>query len=754
MNLITVFLPFIVAILGLAYPIILQVISRLDDKYGSDITELFRKEKEYKWFIRFLKISLVSVLIYFCASSFFYFYPTSFSFPVLLLLKFIIFNSTIALLISFFLLIDKMLNYFSLEKLTDYLIQCDKKTNISEETLYIKALKSIFLYSIRQQDNRVIFTLSSHLFDKFHNFRELNKVTMDAYPEYLYRIVYEIADESKYMTDNKSAIYNHRAFSGVWLIGYSGNFKIHETTYSYLWHILMLAIEAKRDDLVIDFWKNSFNYFKTSLWKIELVYEGNTNNVLNKEEIENREKERNRFLEFHYALGGLLMYRERYKCISRFFYYTMSEPPDFVLLPNTIGDVFKQYIHFYDPYERNIFDVHHTYPFPDLEGLKPIRLIKFWIRKYIAVLFLRQYTLVKYYYFQEFLALPNFPENLSEKRLWLEVIEFFNKMIEELLLDKETLIDLGFNVYDFISEEWCSKNNKTHPLELIADFKQKLILDINYQEINQTLDAELINKFKETTTNILSTTIDEYKPIINSTKKVIHPVKWSVKGHRAFFDREDFIKGVVTHLNFDSFLAASISSEFKRTISETFYFQKTKSYLFKEEDIFKAIDKLNLSIDNHIIISFGNDYFLKRNNIDKDYNGIPIHNFEICHHILVGSSFFIIAKSDLPFIEFSNNKNEIENFKLEIIDEPLNLYARIIDLKEREGEEIVKLLKEDETSIYLELDKKVLAYISFNANIVWESQVNLVQLSLYSEFKQKGLPNTIDEIEKFAKESK
>ena len=55
----------VITILGIAYPILLQVIARLDETYSSTlIIELFEKEPRKKWFQIQLFISLFLVLIW------------------------------------------------------------------------------------------------------------------------------------------------------------------------------------------------------------------------------------------------------------------------------------------------------------------------------------------------------------------------------------------------------------------------------------------------------------------------------------------------------------------------------------------------------------------------------------------------------------------------------------------------------------------------------------------------------------------
>src|SRR5450432_390865 len=54
-----------VTILGLAYPILLQVIARLDEKYASNlIVELFDNEFEKKAFRALLVIAIISIFVW------------------------------------------------------------------------------------------------------------------------------------------------------------------------------------------------------------------------------------------------------------------------------------------------------------------------------------------------------------------------------------------------------------------------------------------------------------------------------------------------------------------------------------------------------------------------------------------------------------------------------------------------------------------------------------------------------------------
>ena len=120
---IDVYINTVVALLGVAYPILLQVIARLDEKYSSDkIVELFNQEWESKAFPYTLYSSLLFIVIW------------SLKLPPLIEIKgfeLIIQNSAsilvainaILLVIFFFFYVRKILIYYTLTKLIPYLIQ-------------------------------------------------------------------------------------------------------------------------------------------------------------------------------------------------------------------------------------------------------------------------------------------------------------------------------------------------------------------------------------------------------------------------------------------------------------------------------------------------------------------------------------------------------------------------------------------------------------------------------------------------------
>src|SRR5690606_29718315 len=232
-----------------------------------------------------------------------------------------------------------------------------------------------------------------------------------------------------------------RTGGGIWLLGEMQDFQISDKTYNWLWRNLLLAIQYKNDDMVIDHWQTAFQYFSSNLSSIYPDYDVSTGTVtiINQEQVEKRNEERNKFYEFHIALGGLLLYEKRYDCLKTMFTYTQSHPPSYELLPESMSEIFTDYNKFRDPYEVTFHWISHKYSFLKLSGMHSDSVIKKWITTYVAFLFLRQYTLQPHLITMKPLALPNLPESQGEIRQWADGLENFKILVQENLDNLELM---------------------------------------------------------------------------------------------------------------------------------------------------------------------------------------------------------------------------------------------------------------------------------------------------------------------------
>ena len=85
----------------------------------------------------------------------------------------------------------------------------------------------------------------------------------------------------------------------------------------------MQSISYDKDDFIA-YWRKAHQLCSLFMPAIYPEYDSTYKDVINQTEIDKRNKERRDFLEFHYVLGGLLMYKQKYNIIKELIYYFTS----------------------------------------------------------------------------------------------------------------------------------------------------------------------------------------------------------------------------------------------------------------------------------------------------------------------------------------------------------------------------------------------------------------------------------------------
>jgi hypothetical protein len=211
------------------------------------------------------------------------------------------------------------------------------------------------------------------------------------------------------------------------------------------------------------------------------------------------------------------------------------------------------------------------------------------------------------------------------------------------------------------------------------------------------------------------------------------------------------------HLNYHSFFAEQIANKMRWTISETFLMVTTHGYLLKEEDLFKAIDKLKITENpnDFVIISFKNniEYYIRVPNVQglskSRYNGVLLIDIWNCNDYIVGNTFFIVKKSELPWLEFKEpaSKWGINWKEEEMIIQDKHISAAIIDLHEHP--EVSQKLEEEGNKE--NLDDKVLVNIEMLALVHWKKGAKVIALQTASVYDDRGIPNKLEEVKPFDK---
>ena len=743
-----------IAILGIAYPIIVDKISNIGDKFTSQyIPVLFNSEFPHKPLAIRIKskiysISIFKLTLYATLISLFF---LIFKFPPLFgwdnwfinnSAKYLVLFMSTMLTVFFFVWLDKVVLYNGKSKslLKHIINRFDSIDNQAELRQYhLKAINELTFYAIENQDEHLQETLLEFYFKVFTDIRSSHdKEKPLVYPIDLYFLVNKLNEKSVSVDNKKLRAIEHRAVSGNWLLGEDfEEIEISEDTYSWLWRSIYEISDNPR--LLKMFWANSSQYIDFRLQTIYPDFSVEARGVINQEQVNKRDEERKQFLEFHYALGGLSLYRKQYGFIKYIFEYSQSQPPKYPLLPTTMTEIFQWFENFRNEFKNRRIPVDTKYYFPELDNLGNRRQVNYWICSYLTLLFIRQYSLHKYYTFQNFTALPNLPDDIMELSNWLDSLTFFEKCLNDTVANKELIGELKYE--DIVQ----SKQDEFKIF--LGSVKTSITDKIGRQKLEAPISDEKIQKFYSTSNKLITNGFKQFEPIFTIKTEEYNngELKISINGASTLMSKSAFTEGDIPHLNYDSVFAASIvSNRINQLIPNAFSAAKKIRYLLNKDNILQGLNKIINSQKNIVLIGFSIGYELKQILENSDLREKVQYYPSTSSH--VRDVIFLMKESDLPAIEHKDIKEtEIAEFKLIPLNQDLKIYASVIDINTEENQEIKEKWNLDNAPDNADL--KVQMTISFLSYIFWKNKRSVIQVNFASEYREQGIQNDINDIE-------
>ncbi|WP_055446706.1 hypothetical protein [Lacinutrix mariniflava] len=745
-NIIPICVALDIAIIGIAYPIIIDKISNIGSKYSSDyLSELFEKEfPQSKFGIKIFgkNISYFILAIYLTVLSFL---PLIFKFEPLYdwgkywiinnSADLLVFLTSTALIIFFFIWLDKVSIYnHKSTKLLNYLISKYNNSKENEENYHLKTINEFTYYAIRNQDIHIQKTLVSFYFDEFSKLQKNHdNETPLIYPIDLYQLNYNVTSELVDSHKNKLRVLEHRAVSGIWILGEGFSaISTSKESYTWLWRNINLIVE--KTDFLKMYWERAHQHYDHKLRHIQgEEYNLETNQYSNQQSIDKRIEERKEFLEFNYAFGGLLMFKQNFNAIKFVFNHSTSLPPNYVLLPTHMTEIFEMLQNFSDDNnlsENNIEFKYHFSGLDDYWGQK----IRFWINSYLALLFIRQFSLRPFMTFHDFKGLPNLPTKTYELNYWLRNILIFENDIKKVKSNTQLMDALGYN--DIIVED--STNNTFS--KFLDELKTKIEEKIEYNENNITLHPPKVKQFTEKTDEILENAFNKYKVIQNPNdiSNQDDVSKFGVNGLQTEYPKQAFTEDD-SHIDYDTFFANQVvRNRLDYYIPNSFLTARTKRYLFKESELNSAIKKLKID-SNYVIVAINPSY--GKLDLIKEFKDLVI-NLRSTNNA-IQDTFFVLKKSDLPTIknlEFEDSETEADS----LTTRKNNVYTSVLDLNLEENKEIREKWLDRGTES--DLRKQVQITIAFKTIIIWQNQRNVIQLNIYSQFREQGIVSELTDV--------
>lgn len=750
-NIVEICVPLIAVLLGTAYPIILNNISNIGEKYKAKYLlalfnyERFQKKRgkfnsNYFEYLLYISLFLLLFLILELKPLFGWnnwFINNSAKLSVVI--------STISLIIVFILWLKEVIIYTGdITNLFKYLTKEYHKESESDRKQYIlMSINEITINAVEKNDKRIeedILNFYTELRTKLRKEYKDNLIDKSNKEEipysfyYYQQLVRELMKIFVERNDDNFKSLQHHITNGSFLIPNDfQHIKISEDTYNTLWYNITLI--RNNPDYISKFWAHSNQYFWTELKDI-VRYLDNSN----KDEVEEREQERKRFLEFHYAVGGLLLYSKNYEALKYIFSYSQQTPPKYELLPYKMRDIFDWVEFFRNEYKQipKFFIGYDRYRFPNLDSVGTNKQVVFWICCYLCVLFIRQYKLLKTLYYSKTTNQPYLYDlSLMELYNWKESITYFKFCLNKVLEDREALEQL---------ELWNTYELKYSEIDkFIIELEQSIDKYISDKKERAELSQEKITAFYDRSKEILEESMEQYLPIRNSEffendKNVLTCLGQRVLSNKSFFVDDD-----IPCMDYDTSLASLISSDsIPRDISNSFSEAKTNRYLLNNNNLLEGIDRIIEDKEDIVIIVFSGGYETTQKIENSKYK----ENIIYLPAIDFRNTIFILEKSNLPRIEKSDISEEVkQELKAEKISDKWNIYGTVIDINLPENEAIKEKWIDDINYYQKESELQVLLGLLFVWNIKFKSDRKIIQININNEFEELGTENKLSDLE-------
>ena len=326
------------AVFGMAYPLILQAIERIDQKYTSSVlsTDL-RKRWQFKAFNFLIIVCIacvgISAYVLECVDNEWWKYEVVSAAVFLILL----------LMIDVVLLVQQIIDYYSPKDLLG-LLKNNAKTRDAD------ALLDLAKFAAKTDDFMLHVNSLSEIASLFYE--EQQKAPKDEPVEYspeLYDILSKVAkrvgdptlfDDRYNYIGILATVYNHRSEGGL-----SSN------TLQKTWEMVNRSAKTGNTGWFRDYWTYADQYYR--------FYKLNRRTPLS----DNNLKE---FYRYHVMMGGLLIYFKRYDWLTHIMRFSQSQPEKFELIPGTLGRIFEM-VWLVDELNEKPFGLYKNYQYLGLE---------------------------------------------------------------------------------------------------------------------------------------------------------------------------------------------------------------------------------------------------------------------------------------------------------------------------------------------------------------------------------------------------
>lgn len=671
---------------GLSYPLVIGCIEKIDDKFGSTkLSERFMSEISFKCFKTSLVINLVMAVL------FPFLMDGSAHARVIMGVQCV---GAIILVSCALFLFSKIITYYNITDLQKVIIKNYKdalnKTDKAKETKYFTQWIDLSGELLKSADNELVQSVYEVLYDYVVRVHSENKGRALVFDQYYYEGISRINEFLSKGESKPISVNNGNSILTSLILMDS---VVSETTYRYLWRNLRIQMFYNKDEWIMEYWKMASQ--KMGLFiepKNQYPYD-EKRKPYTKEQFEDIQKQRENFMEFHIMLCSMLIQEKKYRLLELMLSYTQSEPPSYPLVPSSLSDIidtFNKINHnsFIDP-----FYYESRYQMPNMHGITEGKIVGA-ANCYLALLAYRIYVIRWNYGYESVLNTGALPDNLSELNTLKENLDVFKRWLERINSNKELLNIVGFSSFDKVIEEKAQLYDKAillRPNELTSRMQKEILNKMEQLRTTLPLSEEKVDSVEGELTGNIIRAMAPYGDLLgrrfsqdncyNLNSSVTMPFP-----NTAFVDNPD-----VGHAGIAGCMSSYMLHNFQHLFASSFFAEHSLTdYSLSSEDLFQAIDKLNLN-EQHFIIAFGLyfDYYIgtikdlkKETDHKYSYKGIKILSLD-CSTEFFAQIVYVMRFEDRPFLDFHEpTEDEQKKLCLEKVNDLYGLWLSLEKISE------------------------------------------------------------------------
>lgn len=628
------------AMMGMAYPLILQAVQRVDDMYQS--TSLSKYVHHQSEFRHFNNVLVISVCISIIAPFIIHAYAN---------------NPTLAFCVeAFHTLVITALLYCAIKLFNFILIT----TRPSEFLKHIKASHSegqpvllecfqIAKYASNHESIQLFMEAMDFIREESASYFNRSKYKGDE-ETLFFRQYVDVLEEMRKQLSKEDGGY-FETYDQLVPVYYSDRkfSEIDQLGYNKMWQTL---------DVVSYNHKNA--YFKKYWRKAEEYYLGNVDDKYNPLSGEDKDCIAS-FREFHFMLGAMLVHRKQWDLLSQILMPVEVERNETYLVPTRITNLLTITQSLLD---QNAPGRELSFRF-QMIGMEEYRfkdeIISNAIFTYSSILFIRLWLVGQYYHRDSKALQMSLPEDVLGKNLY-RMLKTLNRIRSEIdkWFKNENLETLKLLVPLTVTQSQIVSKLDEYRGEIIAKIKKmNIAAGTSLKKIENLKDA-LISEMKEK---------DSLLPMSNNslsnedTPEILHAY-YGVTIEQNAIDEK--MNG--TPASTASFVITRLCSQLWSCYRRKFVLEPPRtSYAIYIKEFFDALSRLNVDSSYAILLSylspeFISSYYAQSNNLTKDaggrfyFNGAPIYSFPFDNKYRA----LVVKQSVLPYVEVMDSEKAEE----------------------------------------------------------------------------------------------